>query len=203
MSEDWLSSQKNEEMSDDEKVRLLRRIEQEARDNEVFYWGCSQAVLGALQHHLDLGDGGAFKAASALAGGLVGRQEACGALLGGIMAIGLAYGRATFEPGKISREQPAFVEALLRSRSLCRIFKEQFGYLRCSDIRAAVRGPDYKEYVRFDTIEAIEDHAKCGEVTGPAARMAAEIILRPKESFAPEVKGLLEEVARVRKRHEH
>ena len=119
------------------------------------------------------------------------------------MAIGLAYGRATFEPGKISREQPAFVEALLRSHGLCGVLKEPFGYLRCSDIRATVRGPDYKEYIPFAAIEAIEDHAKCGDVTGPAARMAAEIILRPKDSFAPEVKGLLQEVARVRKRHEH
>ena len=58
MSEDCLSSKKNNEMSHDEKDRLLRMIEQEAHDNEVFYWGCSQAVLGALHHHLDLGEGG-------------------------------------------------------------------------------------------------------------------------------------------------
>jgi len=201
MSEERMSLQKIKEMGEGQKEQLLGNIEGEAHDNEVLYWGCSQAVLGALQRHLRLDNGGAFRAASALVGGIVGRQETCGALLGGVMAIGLVYGRAHFEPGKISREQPEFVEALTRSRRFYERFRDTFGYLRCSDVRAAVRGPDAKEYTRFDTIEAIEDHAKCGDITGPAARLAAEVILQPTELFAPEINAILEEIAHVRKRH--
>lgn len=201
MSKERMSFQKIQEMGKDEKEEVLRNIEGEARDNEILYWGCSQAVLGALQRHLHLGNGGTFRAASALVGGIVNRQEVCGAFLGGIMAIGLAYGRTHFESGKISREQPEFVEALARARRLYETFREKFSHLRCSDVRATVRGPDSKEYTRFDTMEAIEDHAKCGDVTGPAARLAAEVILQPTALFAPEIKAVLEETAQARKRH--
>ena len=76
-------------LSNGEKEELLRIIEQEAQDNEVEYWGCSQAVLKALQQHFDLGNDEVFKAASPFAGGIGRLREACGALTGGVMAIGL------------------------------------------------------------------------------------------------------------------
>ena len=189
---------KAKEMSEEDKEQLIRTIEQEAYDNEVMYWGCTQAVLAALQSHLDIGNGEAFKAASAFAGGVAGTHEVCGALAGGVMAIGLAYGRAKYEAGKVGREQPESVEAGARASRLCEKFKEEFGSLRCSDIKVSIRGDNYKDYTRFDTIEAFEDHAKCGDVTGPAARLAAEIILQPIEPFAAEINAQLEEIAQVR-----
>ena len=199
MAKKQMSLEKARSMSKKEKEKLARRIEQDAHDNEVIYWGCSQAVFDSLQRNFDLEDGKAFKAASAFAGGVAGMREVCGALLGGVMAIGLAYGRANFEPGKITREQPAFLEASIRSRILCERFRETFGTLRCCDLKVSIRGDDYKEYPRFDTLESFEDHAKCGDVTGPAARLAAQILLEPTELFMDEMNDLALDIVKVRK----
>lgn len=196
MSKSPVSVQKAWEMSTEEKEQLLRKIEQDAYDNEVLYWGCSQAVLGALQRHLNLGNNEVFRAASAFAGGVGMMREACGALLGGVMAISSAYGRANFEAGKVGKEQPAFLEAAARANKFGERFKEKFGSLRCADIKAAVRGTEYDV---VNTIESFEAHKKCGDVTGPAARLAAEIILQPTELFADGIKARLEEIAQVRK----
>ncbi len=199
MSKECISLQNAKEMSKEEKEKLIRTIEQHAHDNEVTYWGCSQAVLDALQRHLNLGNGETFKAASALVGGVAGMREVCGALIGGVMAIGLAYGRAKFEAGKVGREQPDYVEAQVRATRLCDRFRERFGSPICRFVRYSVREPGFKEHTNYDTIEQFEDHAKCGDVTGPTARLAAEIILQPTESFVAEINAKLEEIAQVRK----
>lgn len=199
MSKERISVQEAKEMTEEEKEQLLRTIEQHAHDCEVIYWGCAQAVLDALQRHFNIGGGEVFKSASALAGGVSGTHEVCGALLGGVMAIGLAYGRAKFEVGKVCREQLDYLEATTRAAKLCDRFKEKFGSLRCNDIFFSIRGADYKEYPRYNTIENFEDHAKCGDVTGPTARLAAEIILQPTELFVAEMNPILEDIAQVRK----
>ena len=58
-----ISVQQAKKLSNEEKEELLRKIEQEAHDNEVEYWGCSQAVLKALERHFNLGNGEVFKVA--------------------------------------------------------------------------------------------------------------------------------------------
>jgi len=199
MPKESMSVQKARELSQEEKEQLFRTIEQYAYDAEVIYWGCSQAVLDALQRHLNLGNGETFKAASAFAGGVARTREVCGALLGGIMVIGLAYGRTKFEAGKVGLEQSDYLEAQVRASRLCERFKEKFTSLRCDDVRRLVREPDFKEYTRYNTLESFEDHSKCGNVTGPAARLAAEIILLPKEVFATEINAQLEDLAQLRK----
>ena len=203
MSKPPISLQKAREMGREEKEQLLGAIEQEAHDNEVVYWGCSQSILIALQRHLKLGDSeafkGAFKAASAFPGGIAGMRETCAALIGGVLAVGLAYGRTNFEEGKVAQEQPDYLETKVRARRFCDQFKERFGSVSCSDIRVSIRGADYKEYTRYNTFEAFKDHAWCGNVSGPAARIAAEIILQPTELFADEINATLEDLSQARK----
>lgn len=185
-------------MNQSQKALLFDKIEKEARDNEILYWGCSQAVLGALQRYIELGNCEAFKAASALAGGVGKAREVCGALLGGVLAIGLAYGRDKFENGKNAQEQPAYLEAMLRSARLCERFKETFGNLRCSDVKVFVRGDDYKNYTRFNTLESLQDHDKCADVTGPAARLAVEVMLDSTKLYIPEIQSQMADIRRVR-----
>ncbi|MFC1980953.1 hypothetical protein ACFLVN_01755 [Chloroflexota bacterium] len=72
-------------------------------------------------------------------------------------------------------------------------FKEKFGCLRCSDVRLVIHGADFKPHTRY-TVEAFAKHAKCGDVTGPAARLAAEVILAPTELFTDDINYFLEEL---------
>jgi len=190
-----VSIEQARKMSDAARKDLLDRIEQNASDNEVTYLGCSQVVLNALQRYLDIGDGGALKSATALAGGVATMREACGALMGGVMAIGLVYGRAKVEDDKIGPENIGFLEARVRSAKLCEQYKEKFGSLRCGDVMHEV---GRKDFPRFDTLEAFEDHAKCSKVTGPTARLAAEIILEPSEAYADSINELLADIGKIR-----
>ena len=190
-----VSIQVARKLSEEAREGLIRKIEQNARYNEVKYFGCCQVVLDALQRNLNIGNGGAFKAASALLGGVAMTREVCGALVAGVMGIGLVYGRANLETENVGPENLKFLEARVRGSRLCDRFREKFGSLRCADIMVSV---GRKDFPRFNTLEAFEDHAKCENVTGPASRFAAEIILQPTELFADEINALLDDMRQIR-----
>jgi C_GCAxxG_C_C family probable redox protein len=56
-------------------------------------YNCAQSVLYAFGPELGLNGETALKVATGLGGGMGGRGEVCGALTGGILALGLKYGR--------------------------------------------------------------------------------------------------------------
>lgn len=179
------------QMNNADRERLLSTIEQEAGDNEIKYWGCAQAVLDALQRHLGLGSKETFMAATALVGGIASNREACGALTGSVMAIGLAYGRARYEAGKIGPEQAELIECNARARKFCDRFREKLGGLRCSEIRAKLGFALQAEAPKL-TSQTFKEHEKCGHVTATAARLAAEIVLEPAEVYATQTKSAVE-----------
>jgi len=72
------------------KKELLEKIEQAAHNYERDYHGCSRCVLRSLQEHLNLGDDFTLQASTPLAVGIAFQGKTCGALLGGLLAIGLA-----------------------------------------------------------------------------------------------------------------
>lgn len=198
MAEKRASLEEIRGINKEDKEQLLRTIEQEACDNEIKYWGCSQAVLDTLQRHLKLGNGDTFKSATAFAGGIAGNREACGALIGCVMAIGLASGRVQYETDKIGPEQADLVECSVRARKFCDRFRESLGGLRCSEVRAAM-GFDPEAGAVKPTPEIFKEHEKCGKVTGTAARLAAEIILEPVSLYAAQIKATLDMMAQFRK----
>lgn len=156
-------------------------------------------MLSALLRNLNLGDSDLLKVASGFPGGIGRMREACGALIGGAIAIGLAYSKGELKTGMVALEQPEEVETIIRTKRLAERFKEKFaGQLRCTEVQQVVRGADFKGYTRFTTADAFEDHAKCGDVVGPAARMAAEVILEPFEPFADEINAILGDLKEAR-----
>jgi len=163
----------------EKKRQLIMEIAETACSNAKAYRGCSQWPLYALQKHLNMGDVHTFRAASALAGGVAGSGETCGALLGALMGIGLAYGREELESIETSE---AFAEALERSVRMCDRFKGEFGSLRCRDVQQVIFGKSWnlrdpeerKEFLGRDDID------KCSDlVIKKSAGMAAEVILEP------------------------
>jgi len=196
MPEKPISIKEIRKLSEDAKEKLIAKIEQDARYNEVKYFGCCQVVLDALQRNLDIGNGGAFRAASGLLGGVAMAREVCGALVGGVMGIGLVYGRASLTTENVGPENLKFLETRVRGSRLCERFREKFGSLRCADVMVSV---GRKGFPRFNTLEAFEDHAKCEKVTGPASGFAAEIILQPTELFTDEINALLDDIRQIRK----
>jgi C_GCAxxG_C_C family probable redox protein len=148
-----------------------------ARQYQSKYRGCSQSVLKAVQDCLDLGDGSSWKAATVFSGGINLRGETCGALLGGIMAVGLALGRERLEEALNSR---AYMEAHYYAGELWDRFKAELRNTKCRDILKVALGRRVdlreKEALRRLIIEGGFEH--CPEVCSKAARLAAEVILQ-------------------------
>lgn len=186
------------ELGDIEKERLLAAIAERAGSNEISYWGCSQAVVDSLQAHFKIGGVEVFRAATAFAGGIASNHEACGALIGGVMAIGLAYGRTAYVPGKVGVEQADLVECSARARKFCDMFRKEFGGLRCSEVRAAM-GFDPNAQASKMTVQAFRDHDRCGHVAGRAARLAAEVMLEPPALYQAQVKASADMMSDLRK----
>jgi C_GCAxxG_C_C family probable redox protein len=167
------------EMDEGHKRELILQIEETARNNAKEYRGCSQWSLYALQKHLNLMDVHAFRAASALAGGVAGSGEVCGALLGALMGVGLAYGRDQMESIETSA---AFGEAMKRGARVCDRFRNEFGSLRCRDIQQLLFGRswDLRNPEERNDFLSRDDTDKCSDlVIRRAAGMAAEVILEP------------------------
>ncbi|HEX75081.1 MAG TPA: C_GCAxxG_C_C family protein [Dehalococcoidia bacterium] len=152
---------------------ILDTIEKEAHDYELKYHGCSRCALRPIQEHLKLGDGWALKAATPLAAGIGMRGETCGALLGGIMAIGMVTASEDFaDEAKLS-------EALTAAYRYWRRFVKEFGSPRCRDIQLAKVG----RYYDLSDIRQYEEAREKGfydvvsNVVGKASRMAAQMIV--------------------------
>jgi len=133
--------------------------------------------LRALEEHLNLRDGSAVKAATPLAAGIAMMGETCGALLGALMAIGLATA------GDRLDDEAAFMLSMVSGYRFYRRFEREFGSAVCRDIQKARLGrsfnfADPEEYEAFQKAGAYEE---CPKVAARAARMAGEFILELRE----------------------
>ncbi len=172
----WLEGMKEEKVVES-KSKLIEEVGERAYEYEKDYHGCAQSALKALQEHLNIGDDLTFKAASALAGGGGRMGGVCGALLGGMMAISLAFGREKMEP---SEDSAGYETAHNFAGELGDKFREAFGGITCREVQKSffgrsfdLRNPDERKL--FHSLGAYE---KCPEVVRAAARLAAEIITR-------------------------
>ena len=146
------------------------------------YSGCSQSVLLALQEELGIGDHESFKAATVLSGGVARRGETCGALLGGLMALGLVVGRDDI------RDTQAYRDAMKPANEIVDEFKDKlkrdFGFEKplestiCRDIQQRIYGRgfdlnDPDDYPTFLEAGGHDDDG-CPKVCGIAAMVTAE-----------------------------
>jgi len=159
-----------------EKKGIVLKVKQTASENERAITGCARSVLHALYVHLGIGSKEAIKAAAPFAGGGARSGNLCGALVGGMMGIGLAFAPSTLS-GALKR--PDYVKSMDLAVTLCDRFKEKFGALTCKEIQSLMWGRSWNlrdPQEREDFLKP-EFHDKCGDVAGEAAMMAAEIIL--------------------------
>jgi C_GCAxxG_C_C family probable redox protein len=152
---------------------LLSRIEKEADNYEKEFHGCSRCVLKPLQDHLNLGNDASFKASTPLAAGVAMRGETCGALLGGLMAVGMATASEDMT------DADALRNCLAAGFRLARKVEKEFGTTNCTRIQTDKLGQFYsladpEQYEAF--IEA-GGYMECSKVCGKIARMTAEFIM--------------------------
>ena len=152
---------------------LLNKVEETAHDYEKEFHGCSRCVFKALQDHLDLGDGPSLKASTPLAAGVAMRGETCGALIGGLLAVGIVTAKEDL------KDSNALNTSLAAGFRLARKVEKEFGTTNCTKIQTDRLGRFYsladpEQYKAF--IEA-GGYVECPKVVGKIARMASEFIL--------------------------
>jgi C_GCAxxG_C_C family probable redox protein len=155
---------------------LPAKIGEVAYVYERTYHGCSQCVLAALQDHLGLGNRDSFKAATALAGGIARMGTTCGSLVGGIMAISLAFGREALEDSATSQ---GYARAMELGGELCQRFEKEFGSTQCLEIQRSLFGRsfDLRNPQERKEFQKAGGYEKCPQVARRAAELAAEVIL--------------------------
>ena len=151
----------------------MNKIEKTAHNYEKEFHGCSRCVFKALQDHLDLGDGPTLKASTPLAAGVAMRGETCGALLGGMLAVGIVTAEEDL------KDSNALNNSLAAGFRLAKKVEKEFGTTNCTRIQTERLGRFYsladpEQYKAF--IEA-GGYVECRKVVGIIARMTAESIL--------------------------
>ena len=156
---------------------LLDDVYQRAFRYEAERGSCPQCVLASLQEMLNIGDDNVFRASQGLAGGTALSSEGtCGALAGGMIAIGLLVGRTYKEFSEGQKKRLVFKY----TRMLYDRFVEEYGSPLCCGVQNKIFGRSYnlldkQEYEAFEKAGAHVD--KCTSVAGNAARWTAELIL--------------------------
>ncbi len=154
----------------------LDRLERKAGDYEELYGSCAQGTLLALQEEFNLGNEQSLRAATAMPG-IALRGETCGAVVGAIMALGMAMGRV--QPDDFAAVQRTTKAA----RRLCRRFEQEFGGCNCREVQHRIFGRSYNVADPAESMEFIKADAakKCRAPAEKAARIAGELILDSQE----------------------
>jgi C_GCAxxG_C_C family probable redox protein len=138
---------------------------------------CPQCVLAALYETIGVGDPKTIQASDALAGGTsLSTEGTCGALVGGLLAIGSVVGRTYEDFSAGNRKRRVFQY----SKKLYDKFIEEYNSPRCKDIHMKLFGRtfnllDPQDYAEFEKAGGHVD--KCPVVSGNAARWTAEILI--------------------------
>ena len=158
-------------------IDILENVYHLAFRYEAKLGSCPQCVLAALKETLDIGNENVLQATQGLAGGTaLSSRGTCGALAGGIIAIGTLVGRTyqEFTEGKKKRLVYKYTKLLYDK------FIKEYGSPLCCDVQKKLFGRSYhlldnQEYELFKKAGAHVD--KCTSVAGNAAKWTAEIIL--------------------------
>ncbi len=153
-----------------------------AGDYEAEAISCAQGTIAALHEVFDLpGDRALFIKAATYLPGLTSRGEACGALVAGLLVLGLVLGKDKLsDPSYEIPENKA--EALRRKKlawQFCEEFKKEWGSTNCSDIRPKIMGREYNMWdpKEWDQFLADGGTDKCRRPPELAARIVARMLL--------------------------
>ncbi len=141
-------------------------------------YNCAQAVLYAHSPDLGLEGETALKVASGLGAGMARRGEVCGAVTGGVLALGLKYGRGS------QQDRSATELTYQKAQDLMTRFEQRHGSCLC---RVLLEGCDLRtaEGVQFFKEHDLL-HKTCLRCVQTVVEVLAEIMIaQPGQAGAP------------------
>ncbi len=165
------------------KIEIMDTAFKKAKQYEMQSGGCSQCTLAGIFDALYVQNDEIFKAATGLADGvgLTGDGH-CGALSGGVLAIGYFFGRNKEDFSDMMK----LLKANLLSKKLHDRFVKKYGTCRCADLQKSFFGRFYNLYDPEEMMAAMKAGLleTCSTVAGEVASMTTEIILDAQENDA-------------------
>jgi C_GCAxxG_C_C family probable redox protein len=167
------------------KQERIEKVSQKAGDYEELSINCAQGTIAALAEEFGFSAVPELIKAASFFPGVSQRKETCGAVLGGLMACGMALGRdKLYDP---SWSTPEALEEWMRrrevARTFCERFKKRWGSTMCGEIRPKVMGRDYDTMTPEGRKQFMADGGpkKCRVPAEFAARLVAELLLEEEE----------------------
>ncbi len=160
-----------------QRQEILDRVQRRAEEYCYLTRNCARGAATALCEEFDLGNIEMIKALG-LFPGIAMTGGACGAVTGGLIALGLCFSNEDLT----NYLDPA---PHLAGRKFTHLFEEAFGSLSCADIQRFIFEKCYDPLASFENLQAFDQaHAreKCPLAPGMGARIAAEIILDAAEA---------------------
>lgn len=156
-----------------EKIQeLAEKAYQLAYDYDLQYGCCPQCVLAAVKETIGIVSDDLITASHTFSGGGGLRGVGtCGALVGGLIALGAKFGRPRDQFGK-GRYLKSFQEA----RELFDYFNNEYESVSCNDIQKKYTGRTYDMWNPDEIKEFKSTCCKeaCADITGKIARWVVE-----------------------------
>jgi len=156
------------------KGKILEQVQRRGEECEFMSHSCAKGAALPVMEEFGLGNMEIIKALSPFPGlGLTGRT--CGAVSGGLVALGLYFGS-----DELINDQ-ANHAAMAAARKFLKRFEEEMGAIQCEDVEALVFGRYLNPWVNGEAFRQAKGFEKCSLVAGTGARLAAEIIIESME----------------------
>ncbi|MBN2399391.1 MAG: C_GCAxxG_C_C family protein [Candidatus Aminicenantes bacterium] len=134
-------------------------------------FNCAQSVFGVFCADLGLDQKTALKLATGFGAGLANKQEICGAVSGGIMAIGLKHGRTQ------TSDLEAKERTYLLANELMARFKVKFGSCLCRELLPGINLVTAAGHTRYKEKNLAE--TVCRPCVAETVRILEDILLGP------------------------
>jgi C_GCAxxG_C_C family probable redox protein len=149
------------------KAEFVEYTRKRAYDYDFKCHGCSQAVVRTFLDVFEEENALLFTAASPFAAGMSMTGNNCGALIGGLMILGVVFGRRSMDDG-----MEGIIDGIRPARRLVKHFQKRYSNLNCLEITQA----DLADPVKADAYFAGGGLDRCAGITGEVAAFVADLL---------------------------
>ena len=149
------------------KEAFVEKVKKATFDTEMQCHGCGQVLVYSFVKTLKIDNPELAMASGPFFGGLALTGNTCGALLGGLMVLGLFFGRKD-----VREEVPGLIKGVKPLRKFIQFFAEQNQNMNCKDIT----GTDLADPQKAEAYFAAGGLARCAGILAQAAGYAADLI---------------------------
>jgi len=157
-----------------DKKELIDEIYERIFETEIKYHGCSQVIVQSFLDVFEEDNSLVSMASSPFAAGMALTGNNCGALIGGLMTLGMVYGRREIKDG-----MEGILKGIRPMRKLVKYFEQQNKHLNCCEITQIDMASPEQSTAYFKT-GGLE---RCATIMANTGAYVAGIIYDDKDNF--------------------